>query len=37
MAGLIVSATLSGRYVSRTGKYKSMMLGGAVIQLIGIF
>lgn len=37
MAGLILSSTLSGRYVSRTGKYKSMMLGGAVIQLIGIY
>lgn len=37
MAGLIVAATLSGRFVSRTGKYKSMMLGGAIIQLIGIY
>ncbi len=37
MAGLIVSATLSGRFVTRTGKYKSMMLGGAIIQLIGIY
>ena len=37
MAGLIISATLSGRYVTRTGKYKSMMIGGAGIQFIGIF
>ncbi len=37
MAGLILSATLSGRYVTRTGKYKAMMLGGAVFQLIGIY
>jgi EmrB/QacA subfamily drug resistance transporter len=37
MAGLIVAATLSGRYVTRTGKYKSMMMIGAVVQMIGIF
>jgi EmrB/QacA subfamily drug resistance transporter len=36
MAGLFMSAMLSGRYVTWTGKYKSMMLAGAVIQLIGI-
>lgn len=36
MAGLITSATLSGRYVSRTGKYKGMMFAGAVIQFVGI-
>jgi hypothetical protein len=37
MAGLITSATLSGRYVTRTGKYKGMMMLGAVTQMIGIF
>jgi EmrB/QacA subfamily drug resistance transporter len=37
MAGLILSATLSGRYVTRTGKYKGMMLAAGVIQFIGIF
>lgn len=36
MAGLITSATLSGRYVTRTGKYKGMMFAGAAIQFIGI-
>jgi EmrB/QacA subfamily drug resistance transporter len=37
MAGLIISATLSGRMVTRTGKYKGMMLLGAAMQLLGIF
>lgn len=37
MAGLILSATLSGRFVTKTGKYKSMMMGGAIMQFIGIF
>ena len=37
MAGLILSATLSGRFVTRTGKYKSMMLAGAATQFVGIF
>ena len=37
MAGLILSATLSGRYVTRTGKYKGMMLAAGVVQFIGIF
>ncbi len=37
MAGLIISATLSGRVVTRTGQYKPMMLLGAATQLIGIF
>ena len=36
MAGLIIAATLSGRYVTRTGKYKGMMIAGAIIQFIGI-
>jgi len=37
MAGLILSATLSGRFVTKTGKYKSMMMGGAIMQFLGIF
>lgn len=37
MAGLILSATLSGRFVTRTGKYKSMMIAGAATQFVGIF
>jgi len=37
MAGLILSATLSGRFVTKTGKYKSMMMGGAIMQFVGIF
>lgn len=36
MAGLITSATLSGRYVTRTGKYKGVMMAGAGIQFIGL-
>lgn len=36
MAGLITSATLSGRYVTRTGKYKGVMMAGAAIQFIGL-
>jgi EmrB/QacA subfamily drug resistance transporter len=36
MAGLILSATLSGRYVTRSGKYKGVMIIGAVLQFIGI-
>lgn len=37
MLGLIISATLSGRYVTRTGKYKGMMVGGALVQMAGVF
>jgi EmrB/QacA subfamily drug resistance transporter len=37
MLGLIISATLSGSYVTRTGKYKSMMFIGAGVQMLGIF
>lgn len=37
MAGLILSATLSGRYVTRTGKYKGVMMAGAIMQFAGIF
>lgn len=37
MLGLITSATLSGRMVTRTGKYKGIMFAGAGIQMIGFF
>jgi EmrB/QacA subfamily drug resistance transporter len=37
MAGLILSATLSGRFVTRTGKYKGMMFAGAATQILGIY
>lgn len=37
MLGLIIAATLSGRYVTRTGKYKGMMFFGAGVQMLGIF
>lgn len=37
MAGLILSATLSGRYVSRTGKYKGVLIAAGLVQLLGIF
>jgi len=37
MVGLILAATLSGRYVSRTGKYKGILLGAAIVQFIGIY
>lgn len=37
MLGLITAATLSGRFVTRTGKYKSMMMAGAIFQFVGIF
>jgi EmrB/QacA subfamily drug resistance transporter len=37
MAGLITSATLSGRFVTRTGKYKGMMFAGAFAQIVGIY
>ncbi|HKE93492.1 MAG TPA: MDR family MFS transporter [Povalibacter sp.] len=37
MAGLIVSSTVSGRLVSRVGRYKPFMVGGGVLLLIGVF
>src|SRR5205809_2422663 len=37
MAGLMGSAILSGRLVTRTGKYKPFMYGGAIITAIGIY
>ena len=37
MGGLIVSAFIIGRLVTKTGKYKAFMIGGAVMQGIGIW
>jgi EmrB/QacA subfamily drug resistance transporter len=37
MAGLMGSAILSGRLVTRTGKYKPFMYGGAIITALGIY
>ena len=36
MAGLILSSTVSGRLVTRIGRYKPMMLFGAVMMLVGV-
>jgi EmrB/QacA subfamily drug resistance transporter len=36
MFGLILSSTISGRLVTRFGRYKPMMLFGAVMMLIGV-
>jgi len=35
MLGLIVAATLAGRTVSKTGRYKIFMIGGCVTVLVG--
>ncbi len=37
MLGLIVSAALSGRLVSKTGRYKPFMIGGMLVMSLGIF
>jgi EmrB/QacA subfamily drug resistance transporter len=37
MGGLIVSSTLAGRLVSKTGRYKPFMLAGAACLLVGVF
>jgi EmrB/QacA subfamily drug resistance transporter len=37
MVGLILSSTMSGILVSRTGKYKNMLLGAAAILTLGMF
>ncbi len=37
MGGLIVSATVSGRLVSRTGRYKPFIVAGTVILLVATF
>ena len=36
MAGLIVSSTLCGRLVTRTGRYKPFMVGGGIVLLVGV-
>jgi EmrB/QacA subfamily drug resistance transporter len=37
MVGLIASAMLSGRMVTKTGRYKPMMIAGAAVIVLGIF
>ncbi|HEX4579594.1 MAG TPA: MDR family MFS transporter, partial [Candidatus Dormibacteraeota bacterium] len=37
MLGLILSSTLSGILVSRTGKYKAMLIGAAAVLTLGMF
>jgi EmrB/QacA subfamily drug resistance transporter len=37
MAGIMGSSILSGRFVTRTGKYKALMLGGIAVTFVGIF
>lgn len=36
MLGLIITSTLSGRLVSKTGRYRRFMIGGAIIVMIGL-
>jgi len=37
MAGLIAGSTIAGQMVTKTGKYKPFMIGGATILLVGVF
>lgn len=37
MLGLIASSTISGQIVTRTGRYKPVMIVGALILLLGVF
>ncbi|WP_309573121.1 MDR family MFS transporter [Deinococcus sp.] len=37
MAGLIVSSIVAGQLVTRTGRYKPVMIGGGVILLLGAY
>jgi EmrB/QacA subfamily drug resistance transporter len=37
MAGLIVSSTIAGQLVSRIGRYKPLMITGAVLLIIGVW
>jgi EmrB/QacA subfamily drug resistance transporter len=37
LVGLIGSAIVSGRLVSKTGRYKPMMVGGALFVVLGVF
>lgn len=36
IVGLIVSSTLGGRLVTRTGRYKLIMLGGGMLLILGV-
>ncbi len=36
MAGLIVSSTICGRLVTRTGRYKPFMVGGGIVLIVGV-
>ena len=37
LAGLIISSIVSGQLVSRTGRYKAIILGGIAIMAVGLF
>ncbi len=37
MAGLIAGSFFAGRMVTQTGKYKTWLIGGAVVQLAGLY
>ncbi len=37
MLGLMIGSILSGRVVSRTGRYKPFMVGGAAVLIAGVF
>jgi EmrB/QacA subfamily drug resistance transporter len=37
MAGMIVSSTACGQIITRTGRYKPVLLAGGVLQFLGIF
>src|SRR5207237_9481958 len=37
LGGLIISATASGQIVARTGRYKALALGSAIILAIGLW
>jgi EmrB/QacA subfamily drug resistance transporter len=37
MVGLVVASTMSGRWVSKTGRYKPLMLGGLAFMSVGTF
>jgi EmrB/QacA subfamily drug resistance transporter len=37
MGGLIVASTAAGQLVTRTGRYKPLMIGGAVLLLFGVW
>lgn len=36
MGGLIFSSILSGRLVTKTGRYKAFMLGGGIVLIVGV-